>query len=225
MNSRRRIWTAMRPSQGACNGGDDNTLGRAALRNFKLANVSCGSKRESALFGVMSASAGCGHCALRTAHFSSRRPVAPSLPLTPRRRSRTWRRFRRKGCQPLPIIALPALLTTCRHEPQECRARPGPLQWPAMTAEQEMRIARQPVQLGNNQLCADVPGGFFARSYGKFSRRHRQGGQSKSERLGTHQRIIKARNHKPWQEGGRQNSEPGTKVFSWGTRMRSRQIR
>jgi hypothetical protein len=114
---------------------------------------------------------------------------------------------------------------TCRHEPRECRARPGPLQWPALTAEQEMCIARQPVQLGNSQPCPMCRGGFSRAVTGNFLDGIDKAVNLNQSVSAPHQRIIKARNHKPWQEGGRQNSEPGTKVFSWGTRMRSRQIR
>jgi hypothetical protein len=60
------------------------------------------------------------------------------LPLTPRRRLRRWRRFRQKGCRPLPASAPPAPPTTCRLEPQECPAPRGPLQWPAMTRPASM---------------------------------------------------------------------------------------
>src|SRR6187401_3278966 len=44
MNSRGRMWIAMRPSPGSCNGGNDTTPERAALRDFKPAYVGSGSK-------------------------------------------------------------------------------------------------------------------------------------------------------------------------------------
>jgi hypothetical protein len=60
------MWIAMRPSRwGSCNGGNDITPGRAALRDFKLAYVGSGLKREATFFGLMSASASCGHAAAR----------------------------------------------------------------------------------------------------------------------------------------------------------------
>jgi hypothetical protein len=43
MNSRRRIRIALRPSKGVCNGGNDITPNRAALRDFNPAYVGSGS--------------------------------------------------------------------------------------------------------------------------------------------------------------------------------------
>jgi hypothetical protein len=45
----------------------------------------------------------------------------------------TLRRFRRKGYRLVPVTATLARQAIFRRAPQECRARPGPLQWPVVT--------------------------------------------------------------------------------------------
>src|SRR6516225_5506650 len=72
---------------------------------------------------LMSTPASSGHCATQSAISFRRDGVSyVRLRLTPLRRLRQWRRFRRKGYPPLPIIEPLAPPTV--NEPQVCCASP-----------------------------------------------------------------------------------------------------
>jgi hypothetical protein len=81
-------------------------------------------------------------CQVRASHTSS--PVRsntakPAVSFRTSWSEMAWRFTRRrrlrpgKGWRPPPTAAPPEPLTTCRHAPQECRAPPSRLQWPAVT--------------------------------------------------------------------------------------------